>query len=130
VRDRAIDYVPRHRPDEKKKAQMTKTYRGIIDARENRIVVVHAPKTAPRELPLRLDLADKSAAGFAWGFEGDGTWQLAIAIAADIFGDVQALALAPAIYLIVSSIPIDAGFTLTEGFLRRRAADGRHVERS
>lgn len=42
-------------------------------------------KVAP--LPLRLDIANKSPTGFAWGYEGSGPCQLAIAILAHAVGD-------------------------------------------
>jgi len=42
-----------------------------------------------RELPLRLELANHSPTGFAWGYNGSGPAQLALAICADVLGDDQ-----------------------------------------
>lgn len=39
------------------------------------------------ELPLRLDLADHSPAGFEWGYGGSGPAQLALALLADALDD-------------------------------------------
>jgi hypothetical protein len=40
----------------------------------------------PEELPLRLDLWNHSPTGFAWGYQGSGPAQLALAILAHFFG--------------------------------------------
>jgi hypothetical protein len=40
-------------------------------------------------LPLRLDLANHSPTGFEWGYGGSGPAQLALAICADVLGDVR-----------------------------------------
>jgi hypothetical protein len=42
-------------------------------------------------LGLRLDLANKSPTGFAWGYLGSGPAQLALALLADCVGDELAL---------------------------------------
>jgi len=48
----------------------------------------------PYLLPPRRDLANHSATGFAWGYQGSGPAQLALAILADYLGDDErALAL-------------------------------------
>ncbi len=44
-----------------------------------------------RELPLRLDLANKSPTGFSWGYSGSGPAQFALALLADAIGDEEAL---------------------------------------
>lgn len=40
-----------------------------------------------RHLRPRLDLANHSPTGFAWGYEGSGPAQLALALLADVLGD-------------------------------------------
>jgi len=42
------------------------------------------------ELPLRLDIANKSPTGFEWGYGGSGPAQLALALVADACGDEYA----------------------------------------
>ena len=44
-----------------------------------------------QSLPERLDLANHSPDGFAWGYGGSGPAQLALAILADLKGDMFAL---------------------------------------
>lgn len=43
------------------------------------------------DLELRLDLAPHSPSGFAWGYGGSGSAQLALALLADCCGDKTAL---------------------------------------
>jgi Family of unknown function (DUF6166) len=53
----------------------------------------HVVTVDGQELPLRLELANHSPTGFAWGYNGSGPAQLALAICADVLGDdEQALA--------------------------------------
>ncbi len=61
------------------------TYRVTVEE-ENEVGVVEF-----RELPLRLDLANKSPTGFSWGYSGSGPAQLALALLADVIGDDEAL---------------------------------------
>ena len=42
-------------------------------------------------LPLRLDLENHSPTGFAWGYDGSGPAQLALAILSDAVGDDRAM---------------------------------------
>ena len=53
--------------------------------------VVIEDENGERELPLRLDLENKSPTGFAWGYSGSGPAQLALALLADAIGDEEAL---------------------------------------
>lgn len=43
-----------------------------------------------RDLDLRLDLANHSPTGFAWGYAGSGPAQLALALLADCCGEAMA----------------------------------------
>ena len=61
-------------------------YRGFIDPTGDRKVVkVVEGEATP--LPLRLDLANHSPTGFAWGYGGSGPAQLALALLADVLDD-------------------------------------------
>lgn len=52
---------------------------------------VHTASRQTKPLPLRLDLANHSPTGFAWGYGGSGPAQLALAILADTVSDELAL---------------------------------------
>jgi len=54
-------------------------------------VRVHFSPAKSKPLPLRLDLVQHSPDGFAWGYEGSGPAQLALAILAFHAGDRIAL---------------------------------------
>jgi hypothetical protein len=67
------------------------------------------------ELPLRLDIRNKSPTGFEWGYDGSGPAQLALALVADVLRDDRDL---PGVYQrvkrgLVNRFPKD-GWTLTE----------------
>jgi hypothetical protein len=66
-------------------------------------------------LPPRLDIANKSPTGFAWGYGGSGPMQLAIAILAHAMGE----AVARRLYhqycaAVIQSLPQKEGFVITE----------------
>ncbi len=68
---------------------MQKTYEGT-PARTKRggfVVEVHDADGRTRPLTPRLDLWNHSPDGFAWGYEGSGPAQLALAVAADVLQD-------------------------------------------
>lgn len=55
---------------------------------DNRVMVIRARSdggSALYALPLRLDLANHSPDGFAWGYSGSGPAQLALALLADYY---------------------------------------------
>jgi hypothetical protein len=63
-----------------------KLYSGFPSPNGNDVRVVQAGiagQPVPMRLNPRLDLANKSPTGFAWGFGGSGSAQLALAILAD-----------------------------------------------
>jgi hypothetical protein len=65
-----------------------KTYNGTIAADGDYGDVFVTDDTGKsRKLPLRLDLANHSPTGFAWGYGGSGPAQLSLAILADCLGD-------------------------------------------
>ena len=79
-------------------------------------VFVEVSGVAIKELPLRLDLANKSPTGFAWGYEGSGPAQLAIAILAHATGDDR-LAGDPRAFQtfkrqVIAALPQGEGFTI------------------
>jgi hypothetical protein len=95
-----------------------KTYTGYRTPR-GCVVKVHEGETS-RELPLRHDLCNHSPDGAEWGYNGSGSAQLAIALAADVLGDDEA---AQDVYQglkfrLVSRLPHD-GWSLTEHQVRR-----------
>ena len=62
-----------------------KTYYGFDDGNSGAVFVSNAgQRMAP--LPLRLDIVNHSPTGFAWGYSGSGSAQLAVAILADWMG--------------------------------------------
>ena len=71
-----------------------KTYVGKFENGEYRVVIEDDDGTGRvnyQELPLRLDLANKSPTGFSWGYNGSGPAQLALALLADALGEKEAL---------------------------------------
>lgn len=69
-----------------------KVYKGIIHGDGAHVVTVSS-EAGTKVLPFRLDLANHSPTGFAWGYGGSGPAQLALAICADALGNaVKALA--------------------------------------
>ena len=71
-----------------------KTYEGKFENGNYRVVIEDDDGTGRinyRELPLRLDLVNKSPTGFSWGYNGSGPAQLALALLADVIGDEEAL---------------------------------------
>jgi Family of unknown function (DUF6166) len=61
------------------RAKPTKTYRGTA---RNSAVTVGVDGHPVRPLDYRLDLINHSPTGFAWGYEGSGPAQLALALCA------------------------------------------------
>jgi uncharacterized protein DUF6166 len=75
-----------------------------------------------RPLPLRLDLANHSPTGFAWGYGGSGPAQLALAMLADCFGDELALQwYQPFKFRVIAGLPDD--WSLSEQQVRDVIAD-------
>jgi hypothetical protein len=66
-----------------------KIYTGLIEDGEPRLLVHTLPLRAPIERVLnpRYDLANHSPAGYAWGYDGSGPAQLALALLADVLHD-------------------------------------------
>jgi len=62
------------------RAKPTKTYRGTA---RNSAVTVGVDGHPVRPLDYRLDLINHSPTGFAWGYEGSGPAQLALALCAE-----------------------------------------------
>lgn len=80
--------------------------------------VLHAePEEDPAFEPLdpRTDLANHSPTGFSWGYAGSGPSQLALAIAADLYGDERALEVYQDLkHGLVADADGDARFVATE----------------
>lgn len=68
-------------------ARNTKEYHGLRAFHPGTGRVFVREGDVDKELPLRLDLANHSPTGFAWGYGGSGPAQLALAILADCLGD-------------------------------------------
>jgi hypothetical protein len=79
-------------------------------------------------LPLRLDLANHSPTGFAWGYHGSGPAQLALAILAEFAGPHRALAFYQDFKVdVVSTWPMDRPWRITgEQIIAWFARRGRH----
>ena len=68
-------------------------------------------------LPARLDLAYRSPTGFECGYAGSGPHQLAVAIAADLFGDTDAgdpRIVSAIVHGVITGLPADRHWLLTE----------------
>jgi hypothetical protein len=66
-------------------------YRGVVSPGETDWRVYIEDEEGSKPLPIRLDLANHSPDGFAWGYGGSGPAQLALALLADAVGDDVAL---------------------------------------
>lgn len=99
-----------------------KWYEG--DPQTRRVMVTTAKGKQRYELPLYLEVGNHSPCGFCWGYCGSGPSQLALAIAMDIFNDVEsAIELADAIKTnIIAKTHMDKVFTVRESDIRRIAA--------
>jgi hypothetical protein len=66
-----------------------KTYQGTTtqDGDYGAVYVCTQQPRQRKKLRLRLDLANHSPTGFAWGYGGSGPAQLSLAILADFLGD-------------------------------------------
>lgn len=91
----------------------------VYDADDHGHVIVREDGVE-RDLDPRYDLRNHSPDGFAWGYEGSGPAQLALAIVCDLTGDDV---LAQQIYqrfksLFVAKLNMDEGWTVSEEELR------------
>lgn len=89
-----------------------KTYIGLPDVDDDNVLVLNGDHLAP--LSLRLDLANHSPTGFAWGYGGSGPAQLSLAMLADHFGDdAKALRLYQRFKSAIARLDMDERFELT-----------------
>ena len=103
-----------------------RAYHGFCDEEGKRhIIVVEGRAAIGRPLALRLDLANKSPSGFAWGYGGSGPAQLALALCADATGDDEG-----ALFVfqrfkscVIGQFPEDAPWTLPVNEVRRHCRD-------
>lgn len=113
-----------------------KRYTGRTDGSVRVSLINRATNTLVRsyELPPRLDLANHSPTGFAWGYGGSGPAQLALAILADALGsgrEGDALAFHHAFkWSRIAHIPHDSGWVVTSDEVRRfvETAPGTQME--
>lgn len=68
-------------------------YRGVVSSGGMDWRAFIEDDEGSKPLPIRLDLANHSPDGFAWGYSGSGPAQLALALLADAVGDAVALKL-------------------------------------
>lgn len=84
-------------------------YDGSFDRQGNSMVTVDDKPLSPR-----FDLYNHSPTGFAWGYEGSGPAQLALAILADCAGDRLALMHYQEFKRrVIATFDQERGFTLT-----------------
>ncbi len=102
-----------------------RAYHGFCDEEGKRHVVVVEGAAIGRPLALRLDLANKSPNGFAWGYGGSGPAQLALALCADATGDDEgALSVFQRFKsCVISQFPQDAPWSLSASEVRRHCRD-------
>lgn len=67
------------------------TFIGKITPLNEREVFVRSEDGSDETLPVRHDLCNHSPIGFAWGYGGSRPAQLALAMLAYLYGDIQAL---------------------------------------
>ena len=67
------------------------TFIGRITPLNGREVFVRSKDGSEEALPVRHDLCNHSPIGFAWGYGGSRPAQLALAMLAYLYGDIQAL---------------------------------------
>jgi hypothetical protein len=98
-----------------------KTYRGvpILQVGGGFTVTVERDKGSRRRyLNPRFDLYRHSPDGFAWGYDGSGPAQLALALLADVFGGAGAVRALQMHQLyksaVIANLPIKKTWTLTE----------------
>ena len=76
-----------------------------------------------RLLDPRLDLVRHSPTDFAWGYDGSGPSQPALALLADVYDDQSALGAYQAFkWTWVAKLPQDQGWEITEDEIRRIVA--------
>jgi hypothetical protein len=99
-----------------------KTYQGTVaaDGDYGDVFVCDQRYRSRKKLRLRLDLANHSPTGFAWGYGGSGPAQLALAILADCLGDGErALKLYQEFkWAVIGKLPQRQAWTLTETAVR------------
>ena len=78
------DFIRRGQPQWR--ARPTKTYRGTAT---DSAVTVDVDGYPVGPLDCRLDLINHSPTGFAWGYQGSGPAQLALALCADALGSEE-----------------------------------------
>jgi hypothetical protein len=86
-----VEFAREH-PGNRAPGSRGKRYRGELFVNGTAWVYVADEKGICRDLDPRLDLANHSPDGVAWGYLGSGPAQLALALLADLLGDDQALA--------------------------------------
>ena len=67
------------------------TFIGNVTPLNGREVLVRSQDGTEETLPVRHDLCNHSPIGFAWGYGGSRPAQLALAMLAYLYGDIQAL---------------------------------------
>lgn len=114
-------------PAEPANAGDDRIYHGFCDDAEGecQVVVIMPGAVIGHPLPLRLDLANKSPTGFAWGYNGSGPAQLALALCADALADDEAaLSLFQDFKArVVGRLDQDAPWTLSAGEVRRHCRE-------
>lgn len=93
-----------------------KTYTGY---RSVNCVLVHEPGKPTRPLAPRWDLRNHSPDGFNWGYGGSGPAQLALALAADLLSDDEALAVYQQLKWQLIAGLVASEWTLTEDQIRQ-----------
>jgi hypothetical protein len=89
-----------------------KRYIGIIESNQRKVYSMDG--SVRTELPLRLDLCNRSSGGFGWGYQGSGPAQLALALLADhLKDDEQALWFYDRFKCVVVDLPVDKNWELT-----------------
>lgn len=92
-----------------------KIYRGSPEP-QLRVTVEDSATREQQALPLYTNVRNHSPTGFAWGYEGSGPAQLALAILIHAFGDEE---LALRLYQdfkreIIGKLPMDSDWTIAE----------------
>jgi hypothetical protein len=99
---------------------MRNIYQGIIDSpAEWRVVVRSAGNPDGASLPWRLDVANRSPTGLAWGYPGSGPAQCALALLCYEIGADRALPLYQQFSVeVISRLSQHQGWSMTSADIR------------
>ena len=99
---------------------MVVRYVGTVWPDRDWAVTKYRNKKTPKPLALRLEIANHSPTGFAWGYAGSGPAQLALALIVDATGRKR---IEPWLYQrfkseVIANLPQSSGWEMTQDEVR------------